>query len=58
MYAKVKRIFEMRLIFLLIFFYAFQVNAESRYKCETRDSVSYQYKPCESDAKQTILEAQ
>ncbi len=58
MFINVKGDFEMKLIFFLIFMFTFQVDAESRYKCETRDSISYQYKPCESDVKQTILEDQ
>ncbi len=28
-----------------------------RYKCETRDAVSYQSRPCEPDQQQTVLEA-
>lgn len=44
-------------MFIVAFFsMAMPAQADTRYKCEAADSVSYQYRPCPEGARQTVLE--
>lgn len=45
-----------RAVFITLCLVATSVAAETRYKCETREAVAYQYKPCPEGVQQTALE--